>query len=82
VLRRSAEHSRCGKSSSTSAKSWEINGGPARNVRIAAAQSYKRPLNGYGGRRRGGDAGQADVGVVVKMAVELEVGGSAPSCAP
>jgi hypothetical protein len=35
------------------AKSWEINGEPARNGRAAAAQSYRRPFNGVVGEEGG-----------------------------
>jgi hypothetical protein len=53
VSRRSTERDSSRENSGTRAKRCQINGEPARNGRDAAAQSYKRPLNGCGGRRKG-----------------------------
>ena len=54
VLRRSTGHSRPRENSRTSAKSRKIKWEPARDVRAAAAQSYRRPSNGVVGEEEGG----------------------------
>lgn len=82
MLRRSAGHGRRRENSGTSAKSWKTNGKPARNVRTAAAQSYKGPLDESGGRRRG-EKGTLD-GRMLALCCEDEdelevVGGQLPS---